>query len=78
MVIKTERTQIHFLRDVFVAIALLDLKVPIIALRFGDHGTKEMLELVGSKVCSPVKLWFSIKLIATELFSTPFNCWMAI
>ena len=27
---------------------------------------------------SPVKLWFSIKLIATEFFSTPFNCWMAI
>ena len=27
---------------------------------------------------SQVKLWFSIKLIATELFSTPFNCWMAI
>ena len=26
---------------------------------------------------SPVKLWFSIKLIATEFFSTPFNCWMA-
>ena len=23
---------------------------------------------------SPVKLWFSIKLIATEFFSTPFNC----
>ena len=28
--------------------------------------------------CSPVKLWFSIKVIATELFSTPFNSWMAI
>ena len=27
---------------------------------------------------SPVKLWFSIKLIATEFFSTPFNCWMAL
>ena len=27
---------------------------------------------------SPVKLWFSIKLIATEFFSTPFNCWMAV
>ena len=27
---------------------------------------------------SPVKLWFSIKLIATESFSTPSNCWMAI
>ena len=27
---------------------------------------------------SPVKLWFSIKLIAIEYFSKPFNCWMAI
>ena len=27
--IKTERTQIHFLSDVFVAAASLDLKVPI-------------------------------------------------
>ena len=27
---------------------------------------------------SPVKLWFSIKLTATEFFSSPFNCWMAI
>ena len=50
MAIKTERTQIHFLRDVFVAVVWLDLKVPIIAPRFGDHGTKEMLGLVGSKV----------------------------
>ena len=29
-------------------------------------------------ISSPVKLWFSIKLIATEFFSTPFNCWMAL
>ena len=28
MAIKTERTQIHFLSDVFVAVASLDLKVP--------------------------------------------------
>ena len=28
--------------------------------------------------CSPVKLWFRIKVIATELFSKPFNSWMAI
>ena len=27
---------------------------------------------------SPIKLWFSIKIIATEFFSTPFNYWMAI
>ena len=27
---KTERTQIHFLSDVLVAVASLDLKVPII------------------------------------------------
>ena len=26
---------------------------------------------------SPVKLWFNIKLIATEFSSTPFNRWMA-
>ena len=26
---------------------------------------------------SPVKLWFNIKAIATEVFSTPFNCWKA-
>ena len=26
---------------------------------------------------SPVKLWFNIKAIATEFFSTPFNCWKA-
>ena len=47
---KTERTQIHFLRGVLVAVASLDLKVIILALRFGDHGKKEMLGLVGSKV----------------------------
>ena len=29
--IKTERTQIHFLSDVLVAVASLDLKVPILA-----------------------------------------------
>ena len=28
--IKTERTQIHFLSDVLVAVASLDLKVPIL------------------------------------------------
>ena len=28
--IKTERTQIHFLSDVLVAVASLDLKVPIV------------------------------------------------
>ena len=27
---------------------------------------------------SPVKLWFSIKVIGTDFFSTPLNCWMAI
>ena len=47
---KTERTQIHFLIGVPVAVASLDLKVTIFALRFGDHGTKEMLGFVGSKV----------------------------
>ena len=31
--IKTERTQIHFLRDVLVAVASLDLKVPILCLK---------------------------------------------
>ena len=30
MAIKTERTQIHFLSDVLVAVASLDLKVPSI------------------------------------------------
>ena len=29
---KTERTQIHFLSDVLVAVASLDLKVPILVL----------------------------------------------
>ena len=29
---KTERTQIHFLSDVLVAVASLDLKVPIISI----------------------------------------------
>ena len=29
--IKTERTQIHFLRDVLIAVASLDRKVPILA-----------------------------------------------
>ena len=33
---KTERTQIHFLSDVLVAVASLDLKVPII-FYFRDH-----------------------------------------
>ena len=33
--IKTERTQIHFLSDVLVAVASLDLKVP----NFLDSGT---------------------------------------
>ena len=31
--IKTERTQIHFLSDVLVAVASLDLKVPILCLK---------------------------------------------
>ena len=29
---KTERTQIYFLSDVLVAVALLDLKVPFVAI----------------------------------------------
>ena len=29
--IKTERTQIHFLSDVFVAVASLDLKLPVVS-----------------------------------------------
>jgi len=32
--IKTERTQIHFLRDVLVEVALLDLKVPTVHVLF--------------------------------------------
>ena len=32
---KTERTQIHFLRDVLVEVALLDLKVPTVHVWFG-------------------------------------------
>ena len=31
--IKTERTQIHFLSDVLVAVASLDLKVPIVVVQ---------------------------------------------
>ena len=42
----------------------------------------QLMEIVNNELkklsTSPVKLWFSIKLIATEFFSTPFNCWMAI
>ena len=30
--------------------------------------------LINLMTYSPVKLWFSIKLIATQFFSTPFNC----
>ena len=37
IVIKTERTQIHFLSDVLVAVASLDLKVPNIARRHLSH-----------------------------------------
>ena len=32
---KTERTQIHFLSDILVAVASLDLKVPILAGKLG-------------------------------------------
>ena len=41
--IKTERTQIHFLSDVLVAVASLDFKVPIVSMfcitSFGDYCT---------------------------------------
>ena len=36
--IKTERSQIHFLSDVFVAAASLDLKVPIFSVERPRHG----------------------------------------
>ena len=42
----------------------------------------QLMEIVNNELkklsSSPVKLWLSIKLIATEFFSMPFNCWMAI
>ena len=28
------------------------IRVPLVALRFGDHGTKEMLGLIGFKICA--------------------------
>ena len=34
---KTEKTQIHFLSDVLVVVASLDLKVPIITLEYTKH-----------------------------------------
>ena len=34
--IKTERTQIHFLRDVLIAVASLNLKVPSLGYHDGD------------------------------------------
>ena len=38
----------------------------------------KLLGILNIDNTSAVKLWFSIKPIATEFFSTPFNCWMAI
>ena len=42
----------------------------------------QLMEIVNNELkklsSSPVKLWFSIKLIATEFFSTPLNCCLAI
>ena len=35
-------------------------------------------EIGENEAYSPVKLWFSIKLIATEFFPTPFSGWMAL
>ena len=46
--IKTERTQIHFLSDVLVAVVSLDLKVPILAGRRDSrrHSTRSFSEIV--------------------------------
>ena len=42
----------------------------------------QLMEIVNNELkklsSSPVKLWFSIKPIATEFFSTPLNCCLAI
>ena len=47
--IKTERTQIHFLSDVLVAVASLDLKVPYnrAKLRRDDHESTEFTYRMG-------------------------------
>ena len=49
--IKTERTQIHFLSDVLIAIASLDLKVPRpynrAKLRRADHESAEFTYRIG-------------------------------
>ena len=47
--IKTERTQIYFLSDVFVAVASLDLKVPYngTKLRRADHEGAEFTHRIG-------------------------------
>ena len=49
IVIKTERTQIYFLSDVFVAVASLDLKVPYngAKLRRADHEGAEFTHRIG-------------------------------
>ena len=50
---KTEKTQIHFLSDVFVAVASLDLKVPIGPSRSIKHGElKEIPSLTCQKKLS--------------------------
>ena len=40
---KTERTQIHFLSDVLVAVASLDLKFPIVS---GEDSGHDMVTIV--------------------------------
>ena len=50
-----------------------------LGINFSSNGNFKVCKSnLKGKVNSPVKLWFSIKVIATEFFSTPFNCWIAI
>ena len=68
---KTERTQIHFLSDVLVAVAQLDLKVPIeinansgIILRF--HSLK-----ISRSMCWPEKFFFLLICLCFSISRSP-------
>ena len=54
--IKTERTQIHFLSDVLIAVASLDLKVPIVVieLRLLYSGHLVIIGAVEAHIVTPV------------------------
>ena len=58
--IKTEKKQIHFLSDVVIAVASLDLKVPIAFWWLGNRGNRELLNSK-HKFCQTNCVWKKVQ-----------------